>query len=267
VSTRCPFTFGIPLLPRQCASNWARIECLLTLTLTSLLAQTDQDFHIVVAGHDRPVLPKDPRIEFLQVDWPALPQRSDNLDRGRKVFAINDLVMRRGGGLLMFVDADDWIDTQLVEHARALIGGSNAVGGVVVSGYAIDFRTLRTAALPDQNVFPGPFNKICGSSTVAMLRPQERDPLRRDPHTIMHEHYRWTELAQELGAPLVELPVHNAYLINTAENHSELYGPFAAWRREFIAAVNRVGFRADSDFMARFGLNGAEVRAASRRFE
>lgn len=267
MSTRCSFTFGIPLLPRQCASNWARIECLLTLTLTSLLAQTDQDFHIVIAGHDRPVLPNDPRIEFLQVDWPALPQRSDNLDRGRKVFAINDLVMRRGGGLLMFVDADDWIDTQLVEHARALIGGSNAVGGVVVSGYAIDFRTLRTAALPDQNVFPGPFNKICGSSTVAMLRPQERDPLRRDPHTIMHEHYRWTELAQELGAPLVELPVHNAYLINTAENHSELYGPFAAWRREFTAAVNRVGFKADSQFIARFGLNGAEVRAASRRFE
>lgn len=263
---KAPFTFGIPLLPRACARNWALVECLLELTLTSILAQSDEDFRIIVAGHDRPdCLPEDLRVAFLQAGWPAGPQRSDNLDRGRKVQVINETVLGRGGGFLMFVDADDWVDTRLVEQARALIG-PDVIGGVVLSGYATDFRTLRTAALPDERLFPGRFHEVCGSSTVALLRPGERDPLRRDPHRIMHEHFRWTELAAELRAPLVELPVHNNYLINTSENHSELHGPFTAWRREFTQAVNRFGTPIGSEFAVRFGIDEGQLRAVSARF-
>lgn len=266
LTPKTPFTFGIPLLPRICARSWALVESLLELTLTSVLAQSDQHFRVVIAGHDRPdCLPEDPRVAFLEVDWPAGPQRRDNLDRGRKVLAINENVMRRGGGLLMFVDADDWVDRRLVEQARALIG-PDVVGGVIVSGYAIDFRSLRAARMPDERLFPGRFHQVCGSSTVAQLRPDARDPLRRDPHRIMHEHYRWTELAAELGAQLVELPVENNYLINTSENHSELHGPFTEWRREFTQAVNRFGAPIDGSFAARFGLDEDRIRAASSRF-
>ena len=261
-----PFTFGIPLLPRMCARNWALVEGLLELTLTSVLAQSDPDFRVIVAGHDRPErLPEDSRVEFLQASWPAGPQRSDNLDKGRKVLAINDVVMGRGGGLLMFVDADDWVDTRLVEQARALIG-PDVVGGVVVSGYVTDFRTLHTALMPDERLFPGRFHQVCGSTTVAQLRPKERDHLRRDPHRIMHEHHRWIELAVELGVTLVELPVKNNYLINTSENHSELHGPFTEWRREFTHAVNRFGAPIDSSLAARFGLDVDQIRSASCRF-
>lgn len=199
------------------------------------------------------------------MDWPAGPQRRDNLDRGRKVQAINEIVMGRGGGFLMFVDADDWVDTHLVEQTRALIG-PDMVGGVVVSGYATDFRTLRTAALPDERLFPGQFHQVCGSSTVAHLRPDERDPLRRDPHRIMHAHHRWTEMAADLGAPLVELPVYNNYLISTSENHSEIYGPYTSWRREFTQAVNCFGSPIDRYFAARFGLDDTQIRAMSARF-
>lgn len=234
--------------------------------MTSLLAQSDQDFRVLVAGHDRPDrLTEDPRLEFIQVEWPALPQRPDNLDRGRKVRLLNEHVMARGGGLLMFVDADDWVDMRLVEQARALIG-PDLIGGVVVSGYATDFRTLRAAALPDERIFTGRFHEICGSTTVAHLRPGEQDLLRHDPHRIMHEHYRWTEMAVSLSAPLVELPVQNNYLINTSENHSERHGPFAAWRREFTHAVNRFGIPLSSDLAARFGLNANQIRAASEKF-
>ena len=106
-----PFTFGIPLIARSATRNWPLVEALLDLTLTSARNQTDQDFHIVIAGHDRPdVLLDDGRTEFIAANWPAEAVRADNLDSGRKKHAINELVHERGGGLLMFLDADDWVD-------------------------------------------------------------------------------------------------------------------------------------------------------------
>ena len=68
MSRREPFTFGIELTARGNAHDWSLVESLLDLTLTSVRAQTDQDFRIIVAGHDRPRLRlHDPRLSFLPV--------------------------------------------------------------------------------------------------------------------------------------------------------------------------------------------------------
>jgi hypothetical protein len=258
-----PFTFGIPLIARSAACDWRRVEALLGLTLASLRAQTDPDFCIVIAGHDRPSgLPADPRLRFLPASWPAGPVRADNLDSGRKKHAICDFVLARGGGLLMFVDADDWVDTRMIAAARATITPDH-VGGFIENGFATDIRGLRAAALPDPRIFPGGFQRLCGSSTVARLVPGCRDPLRRNPH-VLHEHFRWPEAACEHGARVVRLQVCGSYVINTAENHSELHGPFAAWRREFGARVGCEGRALDADFAARFGLDLERIHAAAR---
>jgi hypothetical protein len=80
-----PFTFGIALIPRAAAHNWPLIETLLDLTLTSVCAQTDPDFRVVIAGHDRPrIIPDDRRFTFVEVDWPAQEPGPDNADSGRK---------------------------------------------------------------------------------------------------------------------------------------------------------------------------------------
>jgi hypothetical protein len=117
-----PFTFGMAFVPRATARNWPLAQALLGLTLTSIRAQTDPDFRVVILGHDRPAtLPDDdPRVEFLEADWPAEAPGPHNADSGRKKHAINDLLLARGGGLLMFVDADDWVDRDLVATARAV---------------------------------------------------------------------------------------------------------------------------------------------------
>src|SRR6266571_3107223 len=126
-----PFTFGIPLIARSAARNWPLVEALLELTLTSVRGQTDQDFQIVIAGHDRPHVPlDDTRTTFIAADWPAEAVRADNLDSGRKKCAINELVLERGGGLLMFLDGDDWVDVDLVETARTMIGPDH-IGGLI----------------------------------------------------------------------------------------------------------------------------------------
>jgi hypothetical protein len=258
-----PFTFGIALVPRASARNWSLIEALLDLALTSVLAQTDQAFEVVIAGHDRPctTMDGDPRLTFLAADWPVEDTGPHNDDSGRKKHALNDFVLDRGGGLFMLLDADDWVDRHLVEAARATIGPDD-VGGLIEAGFVTDFQTLHAAPLPHPRVFPGAFHRLCGSSTVALLRPKEVDPLRRDPFSILRSHHRWVEVARQRGAGLARLPVAGNYLINTSENHSEVHGPHFEWRRAFTAAVNRQGYALDDATAARFGLSLDQIRAA-----
>ena len=261
-----PFTFGIALLARASARTWRLVEALLDLTLRSVRAQKDPNFSVVIAGHDRPrTTLADPRVTFLEVDWPAEEPGPDNADSGRKKHAISELVLARGGGLLMLLDADDWVDVHLVAAARARIG-QDQIGGLIGTGLITDFRTLRAAALPHPRVFDRAFHRICGSSSIARLRPDEADPLRRDPCTALRSHHEWVEAAQAHGAELARLPASGNYIINTSENHSELHGPYAAWRRELTACVNREGHAIDAAAAARFGLSLDQICAASRRF-
>lgn len=262
-----PFHFGIALVPRAAAGSWGLIETLLDLTLRSVLAQTDRDFRVVIMGHDRPrtVMDDDPRLSFVPADWPPGDTGPHNDDSGRKKHAINDLVMARGGGLLMLLDADDWVDRDTVAAARAAVGPDH-VGGLIARGVILDFRSQVAAPLPHADVFAEPFHRLCGSSTVALLRPDETDPVRRDPFAVLRSHHRWVEVAAERGAVLADLPVEAAYLVNTSENHSEVHGPHGDWRRALTAAVNRAGRPLDDGLAARFGLAAGEVRAASKRF-
>jgi hypothetical protein len=260
------FTFGIALIPRACARNWQLIETLLDLTLTSVRAQTDPDFRVVIAGHDRPrILPRDRRFTFVEVDWPAQHPGPDNADSGRKKHAINEMVLAGGGGLLMLLDADDWVHMRLVEAARALIG-EHQIGALIEQGLVTDFRTLRAATLPHPRVFRGEFHRVCGSSAVARLRPDAADTLRRDPWNVLGSHHRWIEVAREHGAELARLPVSGDYVINTSENHSEVHGPYAAWRRRLIASVNGEGGPLDPALAGQFGLRLERIQAASARF-
>ena len=251
------FTFGIPLIARAAAADWRLVEALLALTLRSLAGQGDREFRVIVAGHDRPDIDAAVAFEFLQVHWPVEAVRADNLDRGRKVQAINEAVLAAGGGLLMLLDADDWVDTRLVATARATILPGQ-IGAVIERGYAIDPREGRALPIPHA-AFEKGFDKLCGSSIVARLDPSAGDPLHRDPLAVLHEHYRFADLAREQGALCRPLDVAGAYVVNTAANHSEVHGPFAAWRRSFNEAVSSDGWPVDDRFRARFGLSAAAV--------
>jgi hypothetical protein len=227
----CSFTFCIPLMPRAAARDWQLVEALLGLTLASVRAQTDRNFRVIIAGHDRPrCIPADDRFMFLKSDWPAEAPDSRNCDAGRKKYALKEAVLQEGGGLLMYLDADDWIDARLVETARRAIGPEH-VGGIVDTGFAIDFRNLTVTPLPHPRVFAGGFHRLCGSSVVARMRPQDSDAFRRDPWSMIVSHHEWIEAARAQEAAVARLPVAGGYLINTSENHSELYGPYAEWRR------------------------------------
>lgn len=258
-----PFIFGIPLIARQAAGNWRRVELLLSLTLASLHGQRDRDFAVVIAGHDRPrICGDDLRLTFLAASWPAEPIRADNRDSGRKKYEIQQHVLATGGGLLMFLDADDWVDVGLVAAARAAISPRH-VGGLIARGMATDLRDLRKVPIPRPGLFAGGFHRLCGSSTIARLIPDHPDPLRRNPHRTLHEHYRWIEVARAYRLPIARLPVLGNYVVNTCENHSEHHGPYADWRRSLSERIGATGEPLDEAFAVRFGLSLASIQAAS----
>ncbi|SDA27606.1 hypothetical protein SAMN02799622_04086 [Methylobacterium sp. UNC378MF] len=257
-----PFTFGIPLIARDTATDWPLVEALLGLTLRSAAAQTDPAFRVVIAGHDQPAIaPLDRRVTFIAADWPVEAVRADNLDSGRKKHLIAQRTLAEGGGLLMFLDGDDWVDRRLVEAARTVIP-AGALGGYIADGFIADIRGHRAIRLPDERIFDGSFQRLCGSSVVARLVPEAPDALQRDPHAVLHEHYRWPETAQEHGGAAVPLPVSGAYVVNSSVNHSEVHGPFSSWRRSLSKAVGEAGFPMDDDFLCDFGLTSHEVAQA-----
>ncbi len=261
-----PFTFAIALTPRANAHDWARIEALLDLTLASVRAQTDSRWRALVAVHDRPRLSvKDDRVECVEVGWPVEPPGPHNDDSGRKKHHLGDIVRDRGGGYLMVLDADDWVDRALVAASRATIGDGH-VGALIEEGLAVDVRHLVAAPLPHPALEGLPFHRFCGSCGVVLIRPGSGDAIRRDPFAVLRSHHRWVEVAAEHGVGLARLPVSGAYLVNTGENHSDLHGPHAAWRRGFTARVGDVGRPLDAATAARFGQSLPALRGVATRF-
>ena len=263
------FVFGIPLIAESRAGDWDRVDALLGLTLRSVLAQTDPDFEVLLAGHDVPpswraLTGGDARFRFLAARHAADAPTHRNDDAGIKKWAIKQEVTRSGGGLLMYLDADDLVDRRVVEVARGAIGREQ-VGAVVGKGVIVDLVSLRAGVLPDRRIYGGPFHELCGSSTVARIEPASADPVRRDPYEVLGSHHVWPSRAAEAGLSLAWLDVWGAYLVNTSQNHSETYGPYAEWRRSLNAALASQGRPFGSDLAALFGLARGDLARASGR--
>ena len=252
------FAFGVPLIARAVASDWPLVDRLLSLTLRSVLAQDDGDFAFVLAAHDRPaawdMVAGDPRFELVLADWTPQPPNAPNDDGGAKKWLVKQRVGASGGGLLMFLDGDDWVPRDLVRRARGAVTDAH-VGGVVSEGMALDWQSGRLCRFPLPGGFAGPFHSLCGSSTVARVTPGGADELARDPHLVLGSHHQWPERAAELGVSLAAIPAAGLYMIGTGQNHSEHQSPVADWRRAITEAVRAAGEPLDTATAASFGQN------------
>lgn len=262
------FFFGIPLIGRAAARDWRLVEHLLDLTLRTVLAQEHGDFHVLLAGQDVPAplaaLAGDPRFTFIRADWPSDRPTAANDDGGAKKWMIKRRVRDEGGGLLMFLDADDWVPRTLVRRAREEIG-ADRIGAIVGEGFAVDYRSGRALPFPIAGAFDGAFHELCGSSTIARVVPGATSPLEMDPHAALGSHHDWPAAAGRLRASLVRLEIAGAYLIGTGENHSERDGPFTAWRQGITLVVRERGRPLDDRMAASFGLEPSCLTIAGSR--
>ncbi|MBU8879962.1 hypothetical protein BGM26_13335 [Bacillus sp. FJAT-29790] len=116
--------FAISLKSKEVSSDWKKVQNNLALTLRSLLKNTDRNFRIIIAGHEKPNIEElnDERVTWLSVKFPP-PSNSKKAtnDKLHKRKVIGAFLRKSGfSGYFMPLDADDWIHFRFVEYIRSL---------------------------------------------------------------------------------------------------------------------------------------------------
>lgn len=217
MTSATPFWFIIPLRAKSASKDWDRVCGLLRDTVLSALGQSDRNFKIIVACHDRPDLGDitDDRVMVLQGDFPAprslLEQAYDK--RAKKRLAAIE-IRRQGGGYVMLLDSDDFVSRRLVEFVSR---DADPDGYYFSDGY--EFFARDNVMRPVEN-----FYRLCGSCYIVRYLPEQL-PMSLDdsetPFDAFKNHRLILDTAKELGLDLKPLPFPGAvYLRENGENHS-----------------------------------------------
>lgn len=209
------------------SSDYARVERLLTRTLTSLSKQTSADFEVVVVANRRLDLAPALRRHTRQVVV-SFPPPSDHrgpmtgrdavlMDKGTKLAIA---LSHARGGHVMFVDADDYVNINI---AAFVADHHSDPGWYVCDGFFYDHQNHRSSATDR-------FNEVCGSSLIVRrdLFPQpvvSDDASQQEvldaygESTVLRRIGSHRHLARDFS--LAPLPFPGAmYSVSTGENHS-----------------------------------------------
>lgn len=212
-------TFGIPLVSKRVARDWASVERMLSTTLASAFNQADVAVQVIIACHEPPDIPEvdDERVTIVQADFDIPRFRWEmQIDQMRKMEVTGAELRARGGGWMFFVDADDFVSRDLAKTILA----SDAKAIVVRHGYRLD-------ALNNRYQYLSKLWGKCGSCAAVNWTVDElpEKPLSDNPqifrdycdtrHFSLHQFFqaqgwRW----KFLDAPLV------TYVINHGSNQS-----------------------------------------------
>ena len=114
--------FGISLKSKKVSRNWNIVQTNLSRTLRSILNNTDQNFRIIIAGHEKPNIEEmnHDRVTWLSVSFSRPRYISQySIDKFRKRRVIGAYLRKIGfSGYFMPLDADDWIHYRFVEFIR-----------------------------------------------------------------------------------------------------------------------------------------------------
>ncbi|HCW86476.1 MAG TPA: hypothetical protein DHC76_21110 [Rhodobacteraceae bacterium] len=148
--------FAMPLVSRRRSEDWDRVQANLATTLASFMTQSDPNWTVYICGRDRPALPDDDRVHFIETNI------SDKFyDKGDKRRALISHIagdLKRDGYYMQF-DADDILHPKFVEHVLA---DNNGRGYLIDTGYFIALAEQRVVALDN-------FNAFCGSCAAVYV--------------------------------------------------------------------------------------------------
>lgn len=218
--------FGIPLKARSVSQDWTQVQENLRRTMRSIARQTDQNFMIVVCGHDKPDFGEYAHLAtWLPVTWPEPTEPSqfsgDKMKKRRHIL-VRMRRLARDGLYYFLMDADDLIADSVVAHIRS---DHNSRGYLVDKGYVLDAAAGAIAKLNPQTK---PFYRACGSCAAFWLRPKDM-PARHSDKTAyfctLRDHTKYREATQAAGRPIVPFPFYAAiYLLNHGSNNTLLKG-------------------------------------------
>ena len=216
----------IPLIAKALVADWRVIEANLARTLGTLLRQTDPRWRAIVACHDVPCLPDDPRIRALPVDRPL-----DGDDKWAKITAILEAERPGPGTFLFALDADDLLHPDLFAHMLA----EPAEGWLLTRGWSIDAPTGRIGGHgdpDDAHPLRCPLWHASGTAGAVRMVPGDVKATRQ----MMVRHFELPDTAAAHGIALRPVPFPGAaYLVAHGENMESKAGREDGKRR-YIAA-------------------------------
>ena len=219
--------FSIPFASRIDEASWELKDRLLGYTLRSILRQTDPNFTVLLACHDRPTCQEmtDARVEFIKADFERATDPSQFMaDKSRKRRLTANIVKARGGGYVVMQDGDDILSRNLVNFFRET---NSPHGYIYPTGYVMDFATHFIAPVP--GAWRKTFDRVCGSSAAIYFAPEDigayfapEDIGGAKPYfQLFSQHSRWAGTASGQGRPLTEVPFPACiYMQNTSANLS-----------------------------------------------
>ena len=221
--------FAISLKSRIVSRNWDRVQANLSMTLRSILRNTDQNFCIIIAGHEKPDIKE---IEHSQVTWlsvdfpPPVPPGSAlefSEDKRHKRRVIGAYLRKIGfSGYFMVLDADDWIHYRFVEYIRSQ---PITDAFVLTKGIMINQR-LKEAWVRNR------FYRGCGSSALVYFsnkdfpitsKKEETEKLLLGLSTMSHKQVPQNLKAINKVCKKVDLPFVT-YVLGHGDNNSVIKG-------------------------------------------
>jgi hypothetical protein len=214
------FVFAIPLRSRATARDWRTVCDLLDHTLRSVLRQDDEDFSVLLACHETPDTPsvKDPRVTILQTDCPIPTTFAEQMfDKHRKKRICTAELKQRGGGYIMFMDADDMVSRRLVSYVRRRRSNS---GYIITKGYQYNSMTQRYCRLLA-------FDKRCGSCGIFQFSVDDLPETPQEERETFSDqfgtHTKWREVSRKFGRALEPIGFPSAvHVLETGENASAI---------------------------------------------
>ena len=218
--------FAISLKSKTVSRNWVGVQDNLAKTLKSIFGNTDQNFRILVAGHEKPDLEELQRkcVTWLSVDFaPPVDSGRFSSDKREKRRVIGAYLREKGYcGYFMPLDADDWIHYRFIEFIR-LHPISDAY--ILNKGVMVNV-SLKEAWLRSR------FYRGCGSSAVFYFSKDDfplsskKEDVQGTPFAVVdQDHKKVAEHMEKIhrGHRMIDFPLVT-WVLGHGDNNSVLKG-------------------------------------------
>lgn len=165
-----PLTFAISMRSAKASKNWQGAVDRLSSTLNTLLGQSDPNFQIIIAGHEKPNIPQLDSEKVIWITSPNDPPTDISRYSGDKMFKRRLIGVYLGKqeyeGYFMALDADDWVHRRFVEYIRRL---PYSPATFLDAGFIANWNQRKVWGRSSK-LGGRPFFKGCGSSSIFHFR-------------------------------------------------------------------------------------------------
>ncbi|WP_110665722.1 hypothetical protein [Salinicola halophilus] len=212
--------FCISLKSRKNATDWDAVCALLSNTIDSIKNSTSKNYHIVIAGHEKPqFIEGDDAVTFVEAPFapPGANTKGRGNDKHKKRRLAAAWVKSQGNhtNRLGYIDADDLIDKTLVE--KVLSSGGD-VSVIVNSGYKLDMRN------GDMEFISKRFSRYCGSCFFPVFTNEELPSSWDDVNTVFSQfdkHREFDIQCKALGKKVKSVQSDDAGFVVYLVNHTD----------------------------------------------